>query len=154
MFLTCWWAAREPNTLDCTKTNGHERRRGIGSGVRRQGKRDRLAELLASPKRRRKATAGLAHFRDLDPRFVVRLDAREHSPEAVARALRRRGAGSTCHIISENPELDGKRLSLEFALESVIGHGAGTLLSCVPGALAYFEGEAPKDRCILSNRAI
>jgi len=34
-------------------------------------KRDRLAELLASPKRRRKATAGLAHFRDLDPRFVV-----------------------------------------------------------------------------------
>ena len=117
-----------------------------------KAKRDRLVELLSNPKRRRKATATLAHFHDLDPRFVVNLQSQEHNPESVARALRQRGAGDTCHVISDNSELDGKRMSLEHALEQVIGYGLGTLLSCVPGALAYFEGE--ERRCILSSRAI
>jgi len=40
--------------------------------------------------------------------------------------------------------VDGKRISLEVALKQVIGQGYGTLLSCVPGALGYFEGEEPK----------
>lgn len=57
-------------------------------------------------------------------------------------------------MISENPQLDARRVSLDVALEQVIGHGMGTLLSCVPGALAYFEGEEPGIRCILSSRAI
>jgi hypothetical protein len=30
----------------------------------------------------------------------------------------------------------------------------GTLLSCIPGKLAYYEGEGPSDRCILERRAI
>lgn len=116
-------------------------------------KRDRLIEFLSSQKQRRKATATLAHFRDLDQRFVVRLRSNEQSPESIARALRQRGATDTCHVISESAELDGKRLSLEVALEQVVGQGLGTLLSCVPGALGYFEGEGPGDRCILSRRA-
>jgi len=32
-------------------------------------------------------------------------------------------------------------LQLESALESVVGNGMGTILSCIPGKLAYFEGE-------------
>jgi hypothetical protein len=39
--------------------------------------------------------------------------------------LRQRGAPDDCHVISENIELDGKR-------------------RCVPGVLAYFEGEGPE----------
>lgn len=116
-------------------------------------KRDRLIEFLSSRKQRRKATTTLAHFHDLDPRFIVRLPPDEQSPESIARALRQRGASDTCHVISESEELDGKRLTLEVALEQVVGQGRGTLLSCVPGALGYFEGEGPGDRCILSRRA-
>ena len=119
-----------------------------------KAKRDRLVEFLSSRKHRQKAIASLAHFRDLDPRFVVRLPPGADNPDSVARALRQRGAGDTCHVISENNELDGKRFSLEAALEQVIGQGMGTLLSCVPGALGYFEGEGPSHRCILSKRAI
>ena len=118
-----------------------------------KAKRDRLVEFLSSLKHRHKANASLAHFRDLDPRFVVKLPPHADDPDSVARALRQRGAGETCHVISENNELDGKRMSLEAALERVIGQGMGTLLSCVPGALGYFEGEGPSDRCILSKRA-
>ena len=118
-----------------------------------KAKQDRLVEFLSSQKHRRKATDALAHFRDLDPRFVVKLPANEQDPESVARALRQRGAGDTCHVISENGELDGNRISLDAALQQVIGQGLGTLLSCVPGALGYFEGEDPGIRYILARRA-
>jgi len=116
-------------------------------------KRERLIEFLSSQRHRHKAIATLAHFHDLDPRFVVKLPPHQHDPESVRDALRRRGAGDTCHVISENSELDGKRILLEVALEQVIGRGYGTLLSCVPGTLGYFEGEDAKVRCILSRRA-
>ena len=118
-----------------------------------EAKRDRLIEFLSSRKHRRKATAALAHFHELDPRFVVTLPANEHNQESVARALRQRGAGDTCHVISQNVELHGSRILLDVALQQVIGQGLGTLLSCVPGALGYFEGEGPGDRCILFRRA-
>ena len=117
-------------------------------------KRDRFVELLASAKRRRDVTTTLAHSCDLDSRYVVRLDASHQDSQSVARVLRQRGAGQTCHVISENGEIDGQRLPLEEALNRVIGHGSGTLLSCIPGVLAYFEGEDPGRRCILSTASL
>ena len=117
-----------------------------------KARRDRLIEFLSSRTRRHEATSRLAHFRDFDPRYVVTLSGNEQSPDAVARVLRQRGSGDTCHVISENIELDGKRVSLERILKDVIGSGWGTLISCIPGTLAYFEGEEPSDRCILSKR--
>jgi len=119
-----------------------------------KSKRERLAGLLANPKRRAKATSSLAHFNDLDPRWVVSLPNDQHDPIAVERALRARGAADTCYLVSEASALDGRRLPLRTALEEVIGYGMGTLLSCIPGKLAYYEGEGPSDRCILERRAI
>ena len=117
-------------------------------------KHDRMVELLANPKRRRKVTSSLAHFRDLDPRWIVPVIASKHDPRSVAEALRSRGANDTCWVISENSEIDARRLPLLEALEAVIGSGMGSLLSCAPGALGFFEGEGPSDRCILARRAI
>jgi hypothetical protein len=74
--------------------------------------------------------------------------------DMVECALRSRGAGATCYVISEAAGLDAKRLPLREALDRVIGYGMGTLLSCVPGKLAFYEGEGPSDRCILERRAI
>ena len=119
-----------------------------------KSKRQRLTELLATSKRRRQATTTLAHFSDFDARWVIPIPNDQHNPAAVERDLRSRGAGDTCHVISEASELDGKRLPLRSALEQVIGCGMGTVLSCVPGKLAYYEGEGPSDRCILEKRAI
>jgi hypothetical protein len=117
-------------------------------------KRKHLIEILANPKRRHRATSTLAHFSDLDPSAVVRLDSTANTPSAIESALRSRGAGETCHVISENRAIDGKHLPLKVALEKVVGQGMGTLLSCVAGELGYYEGEAPSDRCILARRAI
>ena len=114
-------------------------------------KRKHLIEILANPKRRHRATATLAHFQDFDPGAVVPLESAADTPAAIESALRRRGAGDNCHVISENRAIDGKTLSLRVALEKVVGQGSGTLLSCVPGELAYYEGQAPSDRCILAR---
>jgi hypothetical protein len=116
-------------------------------------KRKHLIEILANPKRRHRATETLAHFHDFDPSAVVPLESADQTPAAIESALRSRGAGDKCHVISANRALDGKTVSLKLALEKVVGFGMGTLLSCVPGELAYYEGEGPSDRCILARRA-
>jgi hypothetical protein len=115
-------------------------------------KRQRLVDLLANPKRRRTATASLAHFRDLDSRRAVPVRSNEHDAASVERALRARGAGDTCYVVSENQALDGRRMALAAALDEVVGRGLGTLISCVPGVLAYFESEDPSEACILDRR--
>jgi len=116
-------------------------------------KRGRLKELLAKPKRRADATASLAHFGDLDPRWVVALPGASQNAASVERELRMRGADDSCHVVSEDTEIDGKRLPLKSVLEYAIGRGMGTLVSCLPGRLAFFEGEGPSDRCILARPA-
>jgi hypothetical protein len=55
--------------------------------------------------------------------------------------MKSKGAGLTCWVISEELAIDGRELDLREALEHVQGGGMGTILSCVPGALAYYEGE-------------
>jgi hypothetical protein len=58
-----------------------------------------------------------------------------------------------CHVISTSSELDGRDLNLVEVLEQVVGFGEGTLISCIPGRLGYFEGESANDRFILERSA-
>jgi hypothetical protein len=56
-----------------------------------------------------------------------------------ARRERAMGAPDTFHVIGG--EHDGKDMELLAALKQIMGYGTGTMLSCIPGKLAYFEGE-------------
>lgn len=51
------------------------------------------------------------------------------------------GAGETCYVISWDQEIDGKYLPLVMVLDRVVGQGMPSLVSCIPGKLAYFEAE-------------
>jgi hypothetical protein len=115
-------------------------------------KRDRWVALLANPRRRRAITVTLAHLRDLDPRWRVRLPSDRDGVASVEHELLARGAGPTCHLVSESRALDGRRLPLPEALGAVIGSSVGTLISCVPGTLAFYEGEDPEERVLLHRR--
>jgi hypothetical protein len=115
-------------------------------------KQDRFLEMLANPKRRAKATAQLAHFAWLDPRWIVPIENRMQHPPLINQILRSRGAGETCYILSESSSLDGTHGPLLKTLQEIVGYGMGTLLSCIPGQLGYFEGEGPSDRYILLKR--
>jgi len=117
-----------------------------------RSKQERFLTFLSNPKNRRKFTRELPHFGWFDPRFASAvpwkvdpaLPLRErhtHGIAAISRLLRSRGAGQTCWAISEDPNLDARELDLDCALAEVVGRGMGTILSCIPGRLAFFEGE-------------
>jgi hypothetical protein len=117
-----------------------------------RAKQERLVELLGKPKQRRDVLRTLYHFADLDPRFNSRVPARDDTAEGIEAHLRSRGAPGLCYVISTDSALDGKRVTLRAALTQIHGLGHGTLLSCVPGQLGYFEGEEPGERYLLHRR--
>ena len=59
----------------------------------------------------------------------------------ICQLLRSKGAGQKVWIMSELASLDGQELGLEEALSQVWGREIGSVLSCIPGKLAYFEDE-------------
>jgi hypothetical protein len=118
-----------------------------------RSKQERFLSFLCNPKNRGKFTLELSHFEWFDQRFVTSVpwkvdptlnlwERHTHGIENVSRLLRSRGAGQTCGAISEDPNLDGRELDLDSALADLVGRGMGTILSCVPGKLAFFEGES------------
>lgn len=114
----------------------------------------RYLALLGKRGSRDKLRAQLAHLRDLDLRFAEPVLGSVATPDGVRRLLKTRGAPDICYCLSESAELDGQELPLVTVLEQVIGRGIGTLVSCVPGQLAYFEAEDPGHRFILGRAAV
>ena len=125
-------------------------------------KQERFLGFLANPKNRRKFIESLSHFRWFDQRFVASVQWKVDQDrkltlwekhvsgiENIYRLLQSRGAGPTCWAMSEDAEIDGRELDLREALEHVSGRQIGTILSCVPGKLAYFESE---DETLLLTR--
>jgi hypothetical protein len=125
--------------------------KAIIAGFIRSSKRGRWLELIAKPDGRKKLRASLAHFRDLDPDVVMQIPPHQQHASSIQSLLVDEGAPGSCYLISENGELDGKQMDLDLALKSVVGYGFGTLISCRPGQLGYFEGEDSGDRVILKK---
>jgi hypothetical protein len=100
-----------------------------------------MITLLMNPKRRDAVLSKMGHFRGLDPRWAHSFTPALHSPSSIEELLRSKGAPPTCYAISENSSIDGRFLSLNEALKETAGSGFGTLLSCIPGKLGYFEDE-------------
>jgi hypothetical protein len=114
-------------------------------------RQDRYLALLRSARGREKLRARLAHFRDLDRRFARPISPAEHTSASITRLLRARGAPAMCVVLAEDPALDGREVPLEEALSAVVGRGMGAFVSCLPGRLAYFEGEEPGERYLLER---
>jgi hypothetical protein len=78
----------------------------------------------------------------IDRRYVLVVGAKDANPSAVCRLLRHYDAPATCHVISaDDSELDEQELDLEEALAKVFDFSQATIISCIPGKLAYFEGD-------------
>ena len=107
-----------------------------------KSKQDRCISFLTSAKHRRKFTIELAHFKGLDERFSLPIPSKTaHTVKEICQLLRSKGAGQKVWIISELAGLDGRELRLEEAFSQVWGREIGSVLSCIPGKLAYFEDE-------------
>ena len=112
-------------------------------------KRSRYNSLLETGKGRDKVRRSLAHSPDWDPRFIRQIE--NQNPRAIQEVLRKMGAPRDCYVLSENDRYDAKRMDLLDALMGAVGYGMGTVISCVPGRLAFYEGEGPGVRYILNR---
>ncbi|MHC4200469.1 MAG: hypothetical protein ACYSU0_10800 [Planctomycetota bacterium] len=112
-------------------------------------KRDRFLAVLSTRGGRDKLRKKeFAHFDGLDPRFAHQIPPGAQNEDDIESTLKAKGAPSSCYVWSENDEIDGQELPLAEALAEVVGMSMGTFLSCIPGKLAYFEGEEPGERYI------
>ncbi len=66
-------------------------------------RQERCLHLLTHPKRRKVFTSELAHFEWLDERYASIIpSSTAHTVEEIAALLRRKGAGPTVRVISED----------------------------------------------------
>lgn len=106
-----------------------------------RSKRERYREFLSNPRLRHKFVRQLAHFADFDPRYRLPIPSHSLFVGNTVRELQKRHSPNAVFVISEDTSLDQKELPLEEALQEVIGRGMGTVLSCIPGHLAFVETE-------------
>ncbi len=104
-------------------------------------KRDRYREVLSDPRLRHKFTSRLAHFKDFDTKYRSPIPGNKLFVEKTAIELQKRHSPNIIFVISEDSALDQKELPLLEALRRIIGRGMGTVLSCIPGRLAFVETE-------------
>jgi hypothetical protein len=114
-------------------------------------KRERYVEMISNPKKRKKFLQELPHFKSLDPRYLVPMPPNKPFPDQIAAILTKKGAPLSCWVTSENSDLDGREMPLIEALKETVGSQMGAFLTCIPGRLAYFEGEEMGDRWILER---
>jgi hypothetical protein len=106
-----------------------------------RNRRDRYREFVSNPRLRHKFTNQLAHFSDFDPKYRLSIPSNSLFADNIACELQKRHSPDIVFAISENPALDQKELPLVEALQQTVGRGMGTVLSCIPGRLAFVETE-------------
>jgi hypothetical protein len=94
------------------------------------------------------------HFFHLDQRFTEPVPTAQQASDFLLPALSALGAPKTCHVVSNDSDLDGRTMSLGEAISVVVDDGlqSGTFLSCIPGVLAYFHDDEHANRFILDRR--
>ena len=115
-------------------------------------RQERVRLGLANPKKRRKFVEEFAHHGTyiLAPECLRSIKPSETNPDSICAILRSLGAPDTCYLLSEGKNLDGTEMPLLTALKEVVGGGMGTVISCLPGRLGFFEGEV-RERFILQK---
>ncbi len=121
-------------------------------------KRNRYRFLLESntPQRRKECLDRLNHCRDLNEQHVVWLPRDPRSltrDDEIAELLRKKGCPQLVYVIGGTDSIDGQTLPLLEALNAAAESGWGTILSCVPGKLAYYHDERGERRAILERKS-
>ncbi len=106
-----------------------------------RNKRDRYREFVSDPRLRHKFISRLAHFAHFDPKYRLSIPSNSLFVDNIAFELQKRQSPNIVFAISEDPALDQKELPLLEALQQIVGRGMGTILSCIPGRLAFVETE-------------
>ena len=110
-----------------------------------ESKRDRYLTFVKKSKTRKKFINELAHFSSQLDRFD---EIKKNEWNVINQKLDRLNKITDCYVISENREIDGKRMKVDQALSETIGMGMGTLIVFGNAEVVFYEGEGPSDRWI------
>ena len=114
-------------------------------------KRARFVQNLAQTKRRKEVLVQLNDHLPYLRGYATPVPSEQDFPLELEKLLIAKGAGATCHLISEGLKADGHELPLSEALRLICLHDSGAILSCVAGHLAYYR-PAPPGAGILLER--
>ncbi|MFN8166799.1 MAG: hypothetical protein U0X76_11705 [Bacteroidia bacterium] len=131
------------------KTNQHEI--GFIKSFIIKEKQDRLLALLQMKNSRNKIRALIAHEIYLNKMYSLPIKGELDNPRSIHKYLREKGAPTNCYIICENESFDQKEMALNDALEIIYYTDLGTIISCIPGKLAYFQSEETQSKTILEK---
>ncbi|MCH4826925.1 hypothetical protein [Planococcus halocryophilus] len=104
---------------------------------------ERVLYELFTPKKRNHALNRLCHqyTKMLKEKYMFEILSPNSSPKYIYELLKSNGAAKMCYSLSYSEKIDGKELPLQEALEHAVGFGFPSIISCIPGELAYFEAE-------------
>ena len=90
-------------------------------------KQERYLNFLSKEKTRKKFTSELYHFRDFKWNLFREIPSSESESNTIVTKVKSIKNISSCDVVSVNSEFDGKVISLEEAVENVVGE-EGTIL--------------------------
>jgi hypothetical protein len=117
-----------------------------------KARQERCAFLLSHPTRRQVFRDALPHFKWLDERFAHPIPPKvAHTASELVSLLRSKGAGRTVWVISEDRAIDGREMNLDDVMKQIWGAQMGSVLSCIPGKLAFFKDEEMHSERLLQH---
>ena len=108
-------------------------------------KQDRYLSFIQKDKTRRKFAKELAHFSSQLKDFE---EIKGNEWKVIEDTVANLGNPTDCYVISEDNQIDGRRMKIDEALTKTIGNGMGTLIVFGDANQVYYEGEGPSDRWI------
>jgi hypothetical protein len=119
-------------------------------------KEDRYRFLLSGdPKRRDECLDRLNHCRDLNEKYVTWLprDPRSTTRNAqIAKLLREKGSPDLVYVLACSCPADASSWPLLQAMDETTKAGWGTIISCIPGELAYYDDDEEGERRAILER--
>ncbi len=116
-------------------------------------KKQRYYDLIRSKKGRLKIKSLLchAHIADIVDEFKFLLPTKNQMLSTILKILKSHNAKNTCQLIFESKIINNEEMELEDALKKFFGQSSGIIISCIPGKLAYYEGEDTDERYIIKK---
>ena len=112
-------------------------------------KRARYLELISNVRTRKKFIAELDAGLEFDRVKSHPVPTAKQDPKILRDKLESKGAPLTCWVISADADIDGREMKLLEALEIIQGNDCGTLVSCLPGRLAFYSAADKAGRLLL-----
>ena len=109
-------------------------------------KRERYLSFIQKENTRKKFIKDLSHVNFLNKDLFEKIEAGER--KMIKEKIKKIGNLKDCYVISENQNIDGRRLDIESALRETIGADMGTLLIFGDVEIVYAEAEGFNNRWI------